>query len=180
MKNYIMNHINVIITALRILLAIAAIMAVYNIGMGIFIIIKNNRELAHDFLNQTFKLPEYTISEETQLAGIFAVLYGVFLAYLIYGIKRFYKCMIKIKSGKMFYNDQGEDFKKAGTAVITFAKAKFVLYSCTALVLHFDVPFLFKQILPFLGLYLTGKLLYIMAYMAEKGEFIQEENELTI
>lgn len=180
MKKYIMHHINVIITALRILLAVAAIIAVLNIGMGLFALIKNDHGVARSFLAQTFKVPDFTINEEVGVAATFGVLYGALLFYLIYGIKHFYRCLVKIKSGKMFYNDQGEDFRKAGASIIIFAKTKYLLYCCIGTVVFFDITMFFKQILPFLGVYLAGKLFYLMAYMAEKGEFIQEENELTI
>lgn len=180
MKKYIMHHINVIITALRILITVTVIIAVINVGMGIFVLIKDDHGIARAFLAQTFKLPDFTINEEVGVAATFGILYGALLFYLIYGIKRFYSCLVKIKAGKMFYNYQGEDFRKAGEAIIIFAKAKYVLYCCIGPVVFFNIAVFFTQILPFLVVYLAGKLLNIMAYMAEKGEFIQEENELTI
>ena len=180
MKNYIMHHINIIIIALRVLIAVAGLMAIFNIGSGILLLIENDPEAARNFLDDTFTIPSYHIKEEILFAGAFAILYGILLIYLIYGIIRFYKCLLRIERGKMFYNEQSEDFRKAGAAVIIFAKAKYLLFSSVGLLLYFDIPVFFKQMLPFLGVYLTGKLLLVMAYMAEKGEFIQEENELTI
>ena len=180
MKSYIKHHINVIITASRILIAIASIFAVINIGMGILMIIKNDHDLARDFLSQTFKLPDFIINEEVWIAVIFGLLYGTLLFYLVYGVKQFYKCLNKIKAGKMFYNEQSDSLRKAGAIIIIFAKVKYLLFSTIGLIAFFDIPILFKQILPFLGVYLAGKILLLMAHMAEKGVFIKEENELTI
>ncbi len=180
MKNYIMHHINIIIIALRVLVAVVSAMVIFNIAGGIILLIQNDPEAARDFVNETFTVPSYRIREDVWFASAFSILYGMLLIYLIYGIIRFYKCLLKIEKGKMFYNEQGEDFRKAGSAVIIFAKAKYLLFCIIGVIVYFDIPVFFKQMLPFLGVYLIGKLLLLMSYIAEKGEFIQEENELTI
>jgi len=175
------HHINVILLTLRgaIILAIA---------WAILHLVAAHSIFTHKYL----KVIEYSLTEyfkpiswkeyqnDTWFAGTFCIVYALLLGYLIYGLIRFYMCLYNIEKGKMFYITQGVDFKKAGTAIIMFAKLKYLLFCGVGCFYYFDFSTLKDQLPSFLAVYLIGKLILIMSYMAEKGEFIKEENELTI
>lgn len=175
-----MHHINVIIIALRVVIFVSATMALFNFRMAYKFISEQNPKHIKNYFTEFFSLDSQLNHNNIWLASTFAILFGLLLTYLIYGAVWFYKCLLRIEKGKMFYSTQGEDFKKAGAAIIIFAKLKYLLVCAMGLVVYFELDVLFTQLLPFLGIYLIGKLILLMSYMAEKGEFIKEENELTI
>ena len=181
MKNYIRHHINVIIIALRVVIVWAGAVALYSFGTAAVFIIENDPLLVKEEFSGIFTpFVARSYHNNVWLASIFSILFGFLVIYLIRGIVRFYKCLLRIEKGKMFYNTQGEDFRKAGSAIIIFAKLKYLLFCAMGALAYFQFTIFFTELLPFIGVYLIGKLILLMSYMAEKGEFIQEENELTI
>jgi len=181
MKNYIKHHINVILLALRVIIVGAGAVVLYSFGSAALFIINNDpAQIKQQFSGTFTPLVEQSYHNNVWYASIFVILFGILLIYLIFGIVRFYKCLLRIEKGKMFYSTQGEDFRKAGSAIIIFAKLKYLLFCTMGGVVYFQITIFFTELLPFLGVYLIGKLILLMSYMAEKGEFIQEENELTI
>lgn len=80
----------------------------------------------------------------------------------------------------MFYHTQGDELRKAGAAVIIFAKSKYLLLVTMGTMVYVDLAIFFTEIPAFLALYLSGKFILLMSYMAEKGEYIKEEVDLTI
>ena len=186
------HHLNIIIVALRVILFVAGIMCVFNLGQAYGFIHINDQKSINDFFLNYFTQVDNTAVNQRQLLGAsyffntkwlvigFLVAYTALLIYGMTGIVRLYKCLVKIEKGKMFYNEQGVQLRKAGATIIIFAKVKYVLFCFTGIMSYLDITTFFKQIPAFLTLYLVGKLILIMSYIAEKGEFIKEENELTI
>ncbi|RWX00220.1 hypothetical protein [Flavobacterium cerinum] len=185
------HHLNIIIIALRVVLFVAAIMCVFNLIQAYGFIQTDDPVAINEFFLNYFTAPKLSLGSLEQLGARyffnikwlaigFTITYTALLVYGITGIIRLYKCLLKIEKGQMFYNEQGAQFRKVGATVIIFAKLKYVLFCFTGILSYLDISTFFKQLPAFLTLYLVGKLIFIMSYITEKGEFIQEENELTI
>lgn len=192
MKNYIRHHINVVIIALRVILFGAALICIYNLIMAFRFIEENDPTIINDFLLNYFTALGKLDSQALQSLGTrylfdikwlaigFMVAYTTLIIYAMSGLVRLYKCLLKIEKGQMFYNEQSNQLRKVGATVIIFAKLKYLLFCFIGIMSFLDISTFFKQLPEFLAFYLLGKFILIMSYMAEKGEFIQEENELTI
>ena len=190
------HHLNVIIIALRVVLFVAAIMCIYNLIRAFGLIQNDDPIVTNEFFQDYFTAPvlipgEISLNDMEHLGARyffnvkwlavgFMIAYAALLFYGMTGVIRLYKCLLKIEKGQMFYNEQSIQFRKVGITVIIFAKLKYLLFCFTGIMSYLDISTFFKQIPAFLILYLIGKLIFIMSYMAEKGEFIKEENELTI
>lgn len=186
------HHLNIIIIALRVILFAAAIMCIINLIQAFGFIQTNDPIAVNDFFLNYFTAPKLITPNDVEQLGAryffnvkwlaigFTITYTALIVYGMTGIIRLYKCLLKIEKGQMFYNEQGVQFRKVGATIIIFAKLKYVLFCFTGIMSYLDISTFFKQIPAFLTLYLIGKLILIMSYITEKGEFIQEENELTI
>lgn len=186
------HHLNVVIIALRVILFAAGIMCIFNLVMAYGFIVNNDTDTIYGYfreyfspLNQTVvgnidKLGAAYFAPIQYLAIGFTLSYTALLIYGMAAIVRFYKCLLKIEKGQMFYYEQGIGFRRVGGSIIIFAKVKYCLFCLVGILSYLDISQFFRQIPQLLLLYLVGKLILIMSYMAEKGEFIKEENELTI
>ena len=186
------HHINIIIIALRVILFVAGVMCIFNLVQTYGFLQNDDQKSINDFfLNYFTQIDKVSINKRELLGASyffnikwlaigFLVAYTALLLYGMTGIVRLYKCFLKIEKGEMFYNEQGIEFRKVGATIIIFAKVKYVLFCFTGIMSYLDITAFFKQIPALLTFYLIGKLILIMSYMAEKGEFIKEENELTI
>lgn len=185
------HHLNVIIIALRVVLFVVGTMCIYNMIMAFGLIQNDDQAAINDFFLNYFKAPDMVVGDIDKLGARyffnvkwlavgFTITYTALLVYVMTGIVRLYKCLLKIEKGQMFYNEQGIQFRKVGGTIIVFAKLKYLLFCFTGIMSYLDISTFLKQIPAFLVLYLTGKLILVMSYMAEKGEYIKEENELTI
>lgn len=175
------HHLNIIILALRLLIAATAISAFYQAGMAVLFLVQDNPEMVKDFFSDYFtplakNMPYFN---NKWYGSAFCLLYSGLLIYVTLGIRRLYKCLKKIKKGQLFYNTQGEELRKVGSTVIIFAKSEYLLF-CIMAGLYFDLTVFFWQLPSFLAIYLMGKFILLLSHMAEKGEYIQQENELTI
>ncbi|MFD2601517.1 hypothetical protein [Flavobacterium suzhouense] len=175
------HHLNIIILALRAVITFAAGMILYYIGYAYLFISNDETALIKDFFYDYFTPITSAVPDVNNkwFAIAFCVVYSALLVYAIVGVTRLCNCLISIRKGKMFYHTQGNEFRRAGSTFIIFAKSRYILF-CTTAVLYFDVTIFFRQLPSFLLLYLLGKLILLLAHITEKGEFIQEENELTI
>jgi hypothetical protein len=192
MKNYIRHHINVVIIALRVILFAAAVVCLYNLFRAFGFIEENDSAVINEFLLNYFTPIVKTYPKDMQLLGArsffnikwlaigFMIAYTALIIYGMNGIVRLYKCLLRIEKGQLFYNEQGEQLRKVGATVIIFAKIKYVLFCFVGIMSFLDISTFIKQLPELLAVYLIGKLILIMSYIAEKGEFIKEENELTI
>jgi len=186
------HHLNVVIIALRVILFAAGIMCIFNLVMTYGFMADNDADAIYSYfreyfspLNQTVvgnidKLGAAYFAPIQYLAIGFTLSYTALLIYGMAAIIRLYKCLLKIEKGQMFYNEQGTQLKKVGATVIIFAKVKYLLFCFTGVMSFLDISTFVKQIPELLAVYLIGKFILIMSHMAETGEFIKEENELTI
>lgn len=186
------HHINIVIIALRVVLFAVALMCIYNLFRSYgFFMNEDINELYNYFSDYFNPIDEVGINSRKLLGASyifdlkwlaigFTISYTALLIYGMAAIVKFYKCLLRIEKGQMFYYEQGTEFRKVGGNIIIFAKVKYVLFCLVGILSYFDITQFFKQIPQLLLLYLVGKLILIMSYMAEKGEFIKEENELTI
>jgi|GEM_PF-1937030 len=186
------HHLNVIIIALRVVLFAATVVCVYNLVRAFGFIQNTNSIEVNKFLMDYFTpLEKINLNDIDWLAARyffdikwlavgFMLAYTAVLIFGMSGIIRLYKCLLKIEKGQMFYNEQGIQFKKAGATIIIFAKLKYLLFCLVGILSYLDIITFFREIPEFLAIYLIGKFILIMSHMAEKGEFIKEENELTI
>lgn len=176
------HHINIIILALRFAIAAAGFMALFQLGAAFVFLTQNEPDTVKDFFGDYFTplASNMPYRNNEWFGGAFCIIYAGLLIYAIIGTIRFYKCLLRIEKGKMFYSTQGHEFCKAGAAIIIFAKCRYLLFCTMGSTVYFDLTIFFRELPSFLAIYLVGKLILLMSYMAEKGEFIQEENELTI
>jgi len=111
---------------------------------------------------------------------LFLGLYALLLGYLVYTLVNLYKSFTNLQKENIFYPKQAREFKRAGGGIIIFAKCKYLLFcSFGALPFH-DIGIFLKEIAPFLVVYLLGKFVLVLYYLAEKGEYLREENDLTV
>lgn len=175
------NHLTVILLALRGAVMAAAAWAILHLMGAKAILTYPEPDIVKINLGEYFfpKAWENFYNYKWQAAA-FCIVYALLLGYLIFGIIRLYRCLTKIEKGQMFYSTQGNDFRKAGANIILFAKAKYVLFALMGWGFYGDPSVLYRQIPSFLAIYLIGKLILLISSMAEKGGFVQQENELTI
>ncbi|PZR23835.1 MAG: hypothetical protein DI539_02350 [Flavobacterium psychrophilum] len=175
------HHLNIIILALRAAITIAAGMILYYMGYAYRLVTNNDPALIKDFFSDYFTPLTSAVPDVSNkwFAVAFCIIYSGLLVYAIIGAARFCNCLLSIKKGEMFYHNQGVAFRKAGSTFIIFAKSRYILF-CTTAVLYFDITIFIRQLPSFLLLYLLGKLILLLAHITQKGEFIKEENELTI
>lgn len=176
------HHLNIIILALRAAIVFATGMVLYYLGTAYRLVTENDPVLLKDFFAAYFTPMAKNVIDGNSIAlgTAFCIIYGGLLIYAIVGITRFYRCLLRIEKGKMFYHTQANQFRRAGATIIIFAKAKYLLFITMGGVLYFDLKIFFTEIPAFLTVYLIGKFILLMSHMAKKGEYIQEENELTI
>ena len=186
------HHINIVIIALRVILFASGLMCVYNLVRAFGFIMDDNTKEIYDYFHIYFTPLTPSVTKSINALGNtyfpniqwlaigFPIAYTALIIYGMSGIVRLYKCLLKIEKGQIFYTEQGVQFRKVGGTIIIFAKIKYLLFCFTGIIVYFDVSTFAKQLPELLTLYLIGKLILIMSYMAEKGEFIKEENDLTV
>jgi len=172
------HHLNIMITALRITMFAASVIAIVNLIVAISLAFFEDASLTKNYFDSDFITK--TNHNSLWLSLVFLTLYSSLLLYAVFGLAKFYNCLIKIKKGHLFYHTQGLEFKKAGAAIILFAKFKYVLFCVMGIIAYYDISVLFKRIPELLSVYMIGKLVLLLSHLAEKGEFIKKENELTI
>ncbi|AXG73805.1 DUF2975 domain-containing protein [Flavobacterium arcticum] len=171
-------HLNIILLAIR---AMIIVIIVYT-GMQLF-------KAYATFLNPTGF--ENTIREEfdTFSKGFdisqgalpyFYILYAILLGYLVYVLITLYRSFDRLQKGEVFYKKQAAEFKRAGGGIIIFAKCKYLLFCVFGVFFFRSFSIFIKEIPMFLVVYFLGKLVLVLYYLAEKGTFLKEENELTI
>ena len=176
------HHINIITLAVRAAIVIASCMAFIQLIMAILFHFEDGSLLVKDFFSDYFTpLAKSTPYSNNEWYGsAFCIIYAMLLIYCVSGLVRFYKSLNLINKGEIFGEGQVVAFRKTASTVIIFAKSKYLLFCTMGSLLYFDLTIFFREIPSFLAVYLIGKFMYLMSGMAEKGTFIQEENELTI
>ncbi|AWH84627.1 hypothetical protein HYN59_05615 [Flavobacterium album] len=150
--------------------------------MAVFFHVQDGHLLVKEFFSDYFTpLAKNTPYRNNEWFGsAFCIIYAALLIYCVTGLRSFYKSLNRIKIGGMFEPGQDEAFRKAAATIIIFAKSKYLLFCTMGSMLYFDLTIFFREIPSFLAVYLIGKFIYLVSGMAERGAFIQEENQLTI
>jgi hypothetical protein len=120
------HHLNVIILALRAVIGALSIMIIYQFGATVAFFTNEGDTLVKEFFSDYFTslVPSMPYRNNEWFGSTFCILYASLLIYAIIGIIRFYKCLLRIEKGKMFYSTQGDEIPRAGDAIIIFAKTK--------------------------------------------------------
>ena len=121
-------------------------------------------------------------SFEYSLTGqiIFYVINALLFLYLTYGLRTAPKLISETSEENLFYQHQAIEIRKISSAIIVYAKIKFLLILCVG-AFFLMAPFNVLGFIPsFLILYILGKILILFSKIVEKGELIKQENELTI
>lgn len=171
-------HLNIILLAVRVMIIVV-------IGMALFQLFQAYTSYLHPELFDSFAKERFaTLGKEVDVhlyaLPYFFVLYAVLLGYLVYVLIQLYRSFARLQRGDVFYDKQAAEFRRAGSGIIIFAKCKYLLV-CIFGVYFFRGLFIFITEIPmFLVVYLLGKLVLVLHYLAEKGTFLKEETDLTI
>ena len=176
------HHLNIILLALRLAIVYTAIEAIYQLVFAVFFFSVDGPEIVKEFFSDYFTpITKGTPYRNNEWFGAaFCITHSGLLLYLTFGLKKLHKCLHQIKKGNLFYHTQGDELRKAGATIIIFAKSKYLLFCTMGTMVYIDLAILFTEIPAFLALYLLGKVILLMSHMAEKGEYIKEEIDLTI
>lgn len=172
------HHLNIILLAIRVMIIVI-------IGMALFQLFQAYSSYLHPELFDSFAKEKFsTVGKEASIhlyaLPYFFILYAVLLGYLVYVLVTLYRSFNRLQKGEIFYDKQAAEFKRAGGGIIIFAKCKYLLV-CIFGVYFFRGLFIFITEIPmFLVVYLLGKLVLALHYLAEKGTFLKEETDLTI
>ena len=136
-------------------------------------------ELAGDSIRSILGLNE-VFDTDVMYVPYFQALRAVLMAYLVYALVRLYQSLDKLSNGQVFYDKQAAHFKRAGAGIIIFAKCNYLLFVIFGAFFFHKPAVIFSAIPEFLGFYLGGNVVLVIAYLAERGSFLKEETELTI
>lgn len=171
-------HLSIILLAIRAMIIVV-------IGMALFQIFEAYTSYLHPKLFDSFAKERFaTLGKETDVhlyaLPYFFVLYALLLGYLVYVLVHLYRSFNRLREGEVFYNKQATEFRRAGGGIIIFAKCKYLLFCIVGVYFFRGLTIFIKEIPMFLVVYLLGKLVLVLYYLAEKGTFLKEETDLTI
>jgi len=170
------RNLNIILLAVRAIIIVVGAICLYHLT-SLYAVLINDYDAA-TIITSYFK-PSAGIAD-VWAEPLFLGLYSALLGYLVFVLVRLYKSFDNLQKGNVFYPKQSKEFKAAGNGIIIFAKCKYLLFcSFGALPFH-DFGIFFKEVAPFLVVYLLGKLILVLYYLAEKGEYLREETDLTV
>jgi len=175
------HHLNIILLALRVAIVVAACMAGYQFicfGACMYYQDASLNLLNHYFtpITPNYKYGGY----QAQFLPWYCLCYGFLLTYFTRVLIRLRQCFVKFKAHTIFYEEQAQQIKRAGTGIILFAKGRYLLLCAFGAIFFNAIQLFVTEIPAFLMFYLLGKLVLVLHYMAKKGAFLREENELTI
>lgn len=118
-------------------------------------------------------------ADDTMLS-LFLISYSALMAYLFVTANNLRLTLRRIAKKGVFEDNQANKLRRAGSGLIIFAKLKYLMLCAFGSLAMWDVIIFFRQLLPFLALYITGKFILVIADMTLRGEMLLEETELTI
>lgn len=174
------RDVNIVIAALIILIV------GFSILTGVTIIaIFNDFKLGDDVhirevLLSTFN--NYSRNEHKTIHIItFLILYALLNAAMVYILILLKRGLTAIKKGEIFTVKQTREFRMGGNGLIVYALAKYAVLSLYGTLTFLFTPLIIlKAFMPFLIVYLLGRVALIISHMTEKGEYLKKENDLTI
>ncbi|KGO91137.1 DUF2975 domain-containing protein [Flavobacterium subsaxonicum] len=172
-------HLNIILLALRAAIVLVfGMVAFYALNIYDSILNPNAETVVDSYLPQ-FKIPQFIIPPAWG-TPVFLSLYLLLLIYLIFKLLELHKSLANLKNGHVFYERQSAEFKSAGSGIIIFAKCQYLLFCTLGTLVYANIAIFLTELPWFFALYLIGKFVLLLHYMAQKGEFLREENELTV
>ncbi len=170
------ENVRIIVSMLWFLIIVFTFYSIVS-SVAIFI----NFELGGDVFIRDMLLdrfPNYKLSDNIWII-IFLTVHAIlnwYIVYILFVLKRAFS------SGEpaLFTKLQTLQLKTGGNGLITYALLNYMLWSISGL-LFFHSPLVVLQVfLPFLIVYMLGRLALVISYMTEKGTFLKEETDLTI
>lgn len=172
------HHLNIILLALRASIIIMGAMAIWKL-INAYSAFKYPDE-AGDIVHSNFNVINKASPVDTDFLPPYLMLYALLLVYLVYVLVNLYRSFNNLEKGAVFYSKQSAEFKRGGAGLIIFAKCKYLLVCGFGAICFRDLTSFLSEIPMFLLVYLTGKLVLVLYFMAEKGEHLREETELTV
>ena len=172
------HHLTILIIVVRLAIGAALLTALTSFTISGILIFKGDHVFVQKVVKHLF-MPD-AIPESLIPMSIFMFLYGILVIYGALGATRIFYCLLNIKNAGIFYENQAEEFERAGKNLIWFAILDYVLWCITNIVLFSDYTIFISGIPEFLGIYLIGESLLAVNYIFQKGEVIKQENDLTV
>jgi hypothetical protein len=172
------HHLTILIIVVRLAIGAALLTALTSFTISGILIFKGDHAFVQKVVKHMF-MPDDTPVNLIPMS-IFIFLYGIVLIYGALGATRIFYCLLNIKNAGIFYDNQAEEFKRAGENLILFAFLDYALWCITNIVLFNDYTIFISGIPEFLGVYLIGESLLAVNYIFKKGEVIKQENDLTV
>lgn len=172
------HHLYVLLIALRVLVVVVAFAAIgqFLYAYSSFTDVKEADRLTRSSFNVVAPLSPV----HHEYVPYYFIGYGLLLCYLTYALVMLYRSFSRLHSGEVFYDQQATQLKRAGAGIIIFAKCFYLLHCAFGAICFRDITSFISQVPFFLGLYLGGKVILVLYYMAEKGTVLREETDLTI
>lgn len=172
------HHLNVLIIALRVIIFALGVMVGWEV-LALIGIIQEGSVAADEYFEDLFTPMRFGYNP-LWMGIVFIVLNIGLIAYLIWSMVRLYRCFLKFEKGNVFYTKQAAEFRAIGAGIIIFAKSRYLLFCTMGAVVYFDLSVFYKQLIPFLAIYLIGKIFLVLSYVSETGEVLKEEHDLTV
>ncbi len=171
------RDVNIVIAAIAILIiGFIILTGVTTVAVFKDFIVGGDVYIREVLLNQ---FHNYSLSNNFHITTYLA-LYSLLSAAMVYILILLKRGLTAIKKGEIFTDKQTREFRKGGNGLIVYALAKYAI-SCLYGILEFNSPLvIIKAFMPFLIVYLLGRVALIISHMTEKGEYLKNENDLTI
>jgi len=171
------HHLTALIVIARLTIGFILLSTLISFIISATFIFNEKNEKVHHFAAGIFGSET---PDDILYLGIYLSVYGLLLLYGALGATRVFYCLLNIKNGGLFYENQANEFKRAGNSLILFAVLDYTLNCATDIFLFNDFTGFVTGLPVLLLLYLIGKSLLAANYIIQKGETIKYENDLTI
>ena len=172
------HHLNILLLALRVLIIVMGITALLQL-LDAYTAFGDASEASY-LVRDTFNVIVKESPVHFEYVPYYFIGKALLMGYLIYSLVLLYKSFERLKKGDVFYDRQALELRRAGGGIIIFAKSNYLLHCAFGAICFRDITSFLSEIPLFLGLYLGGKLILVLYYMAKKGTVLREETELTI
>ncbi|WBL22630.1 DUF2975 domain-containing protein [Zunongwangia sp. HRR-M8] len=171
-------HLNILKILVITLIAVLITSALINILGAIHQFTMFN-DISNSFYFKSY-FPERSFEYSENGERLFYILNSAVFIYLAIGLRKAPKLINDIAKENLFYPYQAKEIRKISSTIIGYAKLKFLIILCCG-AFFLMAPFNILGFIPsFIILYILGKVMILLGKVVAKGEFIKQENELTI
>lgn len=171
------QNISIITNALLIILIPFSVYIGITFVAGLAGIVNKVPEMANSFISRNF----YALTPPSDAEiSLFLIGYAAVMTYLFVSVNNLRLTFSDIAKKGTFSHGTSDRLYKAGIAIIRFAFLKYALFGIFGALCLSDIFSLFSEFVPLIVFSLCGKFILIIAGMAEQGEILLEETELTI